>query len=129
VPGREFPHGHVQRGRDRAPDRLVRPGFDLAGAPQPLQGHRPERVQQHGLAHAAQPGQHHAPLRAAVGNPLEDHLELADLAVAPGEFGRSLPRAGGIRVTHRIHGRASARLPGTVKAPRLGHGIGLYDHV
>src|SRR2546429_77413 len=67
--------------------------------------------------------------RAAGGAPLEDHLELADLAVAPGEFGRSLPRAGGIRVTHRIHGRASARLPGTVKAPRLGHGIGLYDHV
>ena len=31
--GREFPHGHVHRGRDRPPDRLVRPGLDLAGPP------------------------------------------------------------------------------------------------
>jgi hypothetical protein len=104
VPGREFAHRHVQRARHRPPDRLVRPGLDLAGAPQPLEGHRPERVQQHGLADAAQPGEHHAPLRTAPRDPLQHHLELADLPVAPGELGRTLPRAGGIGIAHRVHG-------------------------
>ena len=64
---------------------------------------RPERVQQHGLAHPAQPGQHHAALRPAAGDPLQHHLELAELAVPPGEFGRPLPGAGRVRVPHRIH--------------------------
>jgi len=104
VPGREFAHRHVQRGRDRPADRLIRPGLDLPGAPEPLQGHRPEGIEQHRLADTPEPGEHHAPLRAPPGYPLEHHLELPDLPVAPGEFWRSLPRAWGVRITHRIHG-------------------------
>ena len=83
VPWRQLAHGHVQGARYGPPDRLVRPRLELAGAPEPLHRHRPERVEQHGLAHSAQPGQHHAALGAAASHPLEHDLELADLAVPP----------------------------------------------
>ena len=56
------------------------------------------------LADAAKTGEHHAPFRPPAGYPLQHDLELADLPVAPGQFGRPLPRAGGIRIAHRIHG-------------------------
>ena len=89
---------------DRPPDRLLRPRLDLARPPQPLQRHRPERVQQHGLAHPAQPGEHHAAFRPAAGYPFQHHLELAELTVAAGQFGRALASSGRIRIPDRVHG-------------------------
>jgi hypothetical protein len=103
VPRRQFPDRHVQGARDRPADRLLRPRLDLAGAPQPLQRHGPERVQQDGLAHPAQPGQHHAALRPAAGDPFQHDLELAELTVSAGQLGRALPGAGRVRVPHRVH--------------------------
>jgi hypothetical protein len=93
----------VQRGRDRPSDRLVGPGLDLARAPQPLHGHGLERVEQDGLADAAQAGDDHAALGTATGHPLEHDFELLQLSVTPGELRRTLPGAGGIGIAHRVH--------------------------
>jgi hypothetical protein len=41
-------------------------------------------VEQHGLADAAQPGEHHAAFRTPAGDPLQDHLELAELTIPAG---------------------------------------------
>jgi len=117
VPGRQFPHRHVQRGGDRPADRLFRPGLDLPGSPEPLQRHGPERVQQHGLADAAQPGQHHAAFRAAAGYSFQDHFELAKLAVTAGQFRRTLACAGRIRIPHWVH--VSNPMARSSKIPRL----------
>jgi hypothetical protein len=103
VPGRQLAHGHVQGGGDGAADRLVGPRLDLAGAPQLLDGHRPERVEQHGLADSAQPGEDHAPLRAAAGDSLQHDVELLQLAVATGELGRPLAGTGGVGIAYGVH--------------------------
>ena len=103
VPGRQFPHRHVQRGGDRPPDRLLRPRLDLARPPQPLQCHRAERIQQHGLADPAQPGKHHAAFRAAARYPFQHHFELAKLTVAPGQFGGPLASPGRIGIPNGVH--------------------------
>ena len=117
VPGRQLADGHVQRAGDRPPDRLLGPGLDLAGAPQPLHRHRPEGVQQHGLADAAQPGQHHAALRPAAGDPLQHDLELGDLTVTAGQLGRPLSGARRVRISHGVH--AIGAYAGSSKIPRL----------
>ena len=90
---------------ERQPQRLVGPGLDLAGAPGALDGEAAQRVQQHGLADAAQPGEHHAAVGPAGGDPLEGDLELPQLAVAAGELGRALPGAGRVGVPDRVHDR------------------------
>ena len=104
VPGRQLSHGHVQGPGNRPPDRLIRPGLDLAGTPEPLHRHRPERVEQHGLADAAQPGQDHAALGAAARDPLEHDLKLPDLTVTAGQLRRPLPGTRGIGIAYGIHG-------------------------
>ena len=81
----------------------VGPGLDLAGAPAGADRHRAQRVEQHGLADAAQAGEHQAALGPAARDPLEDDLERVELAVAAGQLGRPLTGAGGVRVAHRIH--------------------------
>jgi hypothetical protein len=101
----------VQRPRDRPPDGLLGPCLDFPGPPQALHRHRPERVEQDGLADPAQAGQHHAALGTPARDSLEYHLELADLAVAPGELGRALARPGSVGVPYRVHS------------------IGLYDQI
>ena len=103
MPRGELTHRHVQGGRDRAPDRLLGPRLDLPGAPQPLHRHRPERVEQHGLADAAQARQHHAAFGPPARHAFQDDLELADLTIAPGQLRRPLASAGGIRVPYRVH--------------------------
>ena len=105
VPGRELADRHVQRARDRAADGLVGPRLELARSPQALQCHRPERVEQHGLADAAQAGEHHGPLGPGPGHSLEYHLELADLPVSPGELRRPLPGTGRVGVPYGVHDR------------------------
>ena len=103
VPWRKFADRHMQRARYRPPDRLIRPGLDLAGSPQPPDSHRPERVEQHRLPDAPQPGQHHAALGPTTGDALEHHLELADLTIATGELRRALPSAWSIGIAYRVH--------------------------
>src|SRR5262249_8518928 len=80
-------------------------GLQLPGPPQPLQGHRPERVEQHGLPDAAQPGEHHAPLGPGAGDALQHDLKLAYLPVPPGELGRALTGTRGIGASYGVHDR------------------------
>ena len=103
MPRRDLADRHVHRGGDRAPDRLLGPGLDLAGPPQSLQCHRPERVQQHRLADPAQPGEHHAALRAAAGHALEHDFKLPDFPVAAGQLRWPLTGSGSVGVAHRVH--------------------------
>ncbi len=95
--------GHVQRGRDRPAQRLVGPRLDLAGAPQAGDGLRPQRVEQHGLADAAQAGEDERALGPAARDPLEDDLEHLQLAVSAGQLGWALTGAGRIGIANRIH--------------------------
>jgi hypothetical protein len=100
----ELADRHVQGGGDRAAQRLVRPRLDLAGAPEPADRRRPQRVEQHRLAHAPQAGEHQAAFRAAAGDPFQHHVEGVQLAPASGQLRRALAGAGSVRVAHRIHG-------------------------
>ena len=104
------PHGEVadravQRGRERAAEVGLRPGLDLARPPARADGHRAQLAEQHGLADAAQTGEHEAALGAAAGHALEHDLERVELAVAAGQLGRPLTRAGGEGVAHGVHDR------------------------
>ena len=84
---------------------LVGAGLELAGAPVPAYGRRAQRVEQHRLADAAQPGEHQAALGAAARDPLEHDVEGAQLLVATGQLGRALAGAGRVRVPDRVHDR------------------------
>jgi hypothetical protein len=55
---------------------------------------RAQRVEQHGLADAAQAGEHEAALGPAAGDPLEDDVEGVQLAVAPASSGGRCPAPG-----------------------------------
>ena len=88
---------------DRAAQRLVGPGLDLAGAPEPADRLRAQRVEQHGLADAAQAGEDQAALGPAAGDALQHDVEDVQLPAAPGQLGRALAGAGGVRVAYRIH--------------------------
>ena len=101
--------GHVQRGGDRAAQRLVGPRLDLAGAPEPADGLRAQRVEQDRLADAAQAGEHQAALGAAAGDPLQDDVEDVQLAAAAGQLGRALAGARRVGVADRIHAYAPYR--------------------
>jgi hypothetical protein len=94
---------HVQGGGDRPAQRLLRPGLDLAGAPAARDGRRAQLVEQHGLADAAQPGEHQRAFRPAVRDALQHDVERRQLGVAAGQLGRALAGAGGVRVPHGIH--------------------------
>jgi hypothetical protein len=97
----------VQGAADRPADRLIRPGLDLPSPPQALDRHRPERIQQHSLAYAAQPGQDHAAFWPATGNALEHDLELSELPVPPGKLRGALAGSRRVRISHWIHGIAA----------------------
>ena len=99
----ELADGEVQRRGERPAQRLVGPRLELAGPPAAPDRRRAQRVEQHGLAHAAQPGEHDAALRAATGDPLQDHVEGVELDVAAGQLGRPLAGAGRVRVADRVH--------------------------
>ena len=99
----ELADRHVQRGRQRAAQRLVGPRLDLAGAPEPADGLRSQRVEQHGLADAAQAGEDEAAFRAAAGDALEHDVEDGQLPVATGQLGRALAGAGSVRIAYGIH--------------------------
>ena len=90
---------------ERPSQAAVRAGLELAGAPAAADGRAAHGVEQHGLAHAAQAGEHQAALGAAAGDALEHDVERRQLAVAAGQLGRALPGAGGVRVAHRVHDR------------------------
>ena len=89
--------------RERPAQRLVGAGLELAGPPAAAYGGTAQRVEQHRLADAAQPGQHQRALRAAAGDPLQHDVERRQLLVAAGELGRALAGAGGVRVPDRVH--------------------------
>ncbi len=89
----------------RAPKRLVGTGLDLPGAPQSSDRLRPQRVEQHGLADAAQSGEDEAALGPPSGHPLEHDVELPKLPVASGQLWWPLAGAWRIRVAYRIHDR------------------------
>ena len=57
---------------------------------------RAQRVEQHRLADAAQPGEHDRALGPAAGDPLEHDVEGVELLVATGQLGRPLAGAGGV---------------------------------
>ena len=100
----ELADRHVQRGRDRAAQRLVGAGLDLAGAPEPADGGGAQRVEQHCLADAAQAGEDEAAFGPAAGHPLEDDIERVQFTAASGQLGRPLAGSGRVRVPYRIHG-------------------------
>ncbi len=60
----------VQRARQRPAQPLVGAGLELAGAPAAGGRRRAQGVEQHGLADAAQPGEHQAALGAAARRPV-----------------------------------------------------------
>ena len=94
----------MQRAGQRAAQRLVGAGLELAGPPALADGLAAQRVEQHGLADPAQPGQHQRPLGPVPRDPLQHDVEGAQLLVAAGQLGRSLPGAGRVRVPDRVHG-------------------------
>ena len=79
---------------DRPAQRLLGPRLDLAGAPAAGDRGRAQLVEQHGLADAAQPGEHEGAFGPAVRDPLEDDVEGRELGVAAGQLGRALPAPG-----------------------------------
>ena len=93
----------VQRAGQRPAQPLVGAGLELAGPPATPYGRRAEGVEQHGLADPPQPGEHQAALGTPAGDPLQHHVEGAQLLVTAGQLGRALPRAGGVRVPDRVH--------------------------
>ena len=103
VPGAQLAQRHVQRGGDRPAQRLLGAGLDLARAPAAGDRGRAQLVEQHGLADAAQPGEHERAFRTAVRDALEDDVEGAELGVPAGQLGRPLTGAGGVGVPHGIH--------------------------
>ena len=96
----ELAHRLVQRGGQRPAQRLVGARLELAGAPAAADRGRAQRVEEHRLADAAQPGQDQRALRPLGGHAGEHDVERRELLVAAGELGRSLPGAG--RVGFRI---------------------------
>ena len=101
----ELADGLVQRRGERPAQALVGPGLELAGPPATAYGGRAQGVEQHGLADAAESGQHDAPLRAPVGDPLQHHVERRQLRAPAGQLGRALAGAGRVRVADRVHAR------------------------
>ena len=112
----------VQRSGQRPPQRLVGARLELAGAPALADRRRAQRVEQHRLADAAQPGQHQRALRAPAGDPLEHDVERRELLVAAGELGRSLTGAGRVGVPDRVHDRTVSRcLAGSLDRASVSH--------
>ena len=105
----------VQRAGQRPAQRLVGPRLELAGPPALAHRLAAQRVEQHGLADPAQPGQHQRPLGPTPRHPLEHHVERAHLLVAAGQLGRPLPGTGRVGVPDRVHGYdgmgPSSRIP------------------
>ena len=112
-PMAELAHRLVERAAQRAAQSLAGPGLELAGPPALAHGGAAQRVEQHRLADAAQPGEHEAALGTALGDPLEHDLERGELLVATGELGRALARAGGVRVPDRVHDQTISANLGT----------------
>ena len=110
----ELAHGLVRGRGERSAQPLVGARLELAGAPVGPHGRPAQRVEQHGLADAAQAGQHDRALGATAGDALEHDVEGAQLLVTAGELGRALARARGVRVRDRVHARRLyASLPET----------------
>ena len=95
----------VQRARQRLAEPLVGARLELAGPPAPADRLAAQRVEQDGLADAAQSGEDQAALGAVLRDPLEDDVERAQLLVPPRELGRTLAGAGRVRVPDRVHAR------------------------
>jgi hypothetical protein len=99
----EFADGLVQRRGQRPAQPLVGTGLQLAGAPMPPDRGRAQGVEQHSLANPSEPGQHEGALRPTAGDALEYDVERAQLLIATGQLGRSLPGARRVRVPDRVH--------------------------
>ena len=63
----------------------------------------PHLIQQHGLAHTAQPHHHDALCRPAKLDPLQPYFDISFNDGATGQFGLRAPGAGSIGVSKRIH--------------------------
>ena len=87
----------------RTAQPLVGTRLQLAGAPVGAHRGRAQRVEQHGLADATQPGQHDRALRPPLRDALEHDVEGPQLGVTTGELGRALAGAGGVGVPDRVH--------------------------
>ena len=96
----------MDRRTEGAAQRLIRPRLQLAGPPTRAHSRRTQRIEEHGLADPAQPGEDDRALRAATGNSLQHHVEGLELLIPPGEFGWALARPGGIGVANWIHDRS-----------------------
>ena len=106
----DLAHRHVQRGRDRTAQRLVRPGLDLAGPPEPLDRRERSALSSTVFPTPRSPVSTSDALGAASGDPLQDDVELRELTVATGQLGRSLTGAGRVRVPDGIHDRTIWRV-------------------
>jgi hypothetical protein len=111
----ELAHRHVQRCRQGAAQRLIRTSLEFACPPMGSDRRRPKGVEQHGLSHPTQPGQHHGPLRAPPRHPFQRHVERVQLLVATGQLGGPLPRAGRVGIADRVHDRTVCRSLASVR--------------
>ncbi len=126
----DLTHGHVQRRRQRPAQVLIGPGLDLAGAPAPRDRRGAKLIEQDRLADAAQPGEHDAAFGSAAGDPFEHHVEGVELLRPAGELGRTLPRAGSVRVADRVHRSmvTASRTDASLLPPRVADaGIRIID--
>ena len=96
----ELAHGLVERRRQRPAQPLVGPGLELAGAPATSYGGRAQRVEQHGLADAAQPGQHDAALGPPFATRSSTTSKARSCASRPASSGGRWPAPGayGLRI-------------------------------
>ena len=70
----------------------------------------PENVQEHGLAHAAQPGEDHSPVGAAQLGTGDQEVEGLDFRLAAAEDFRAQARAGAVGVGSEVHAGNSMRV-------------------
>ena len=103
APGKHGADRLVQGAGERPAQTLVRSGLELAGAPALADRRRAQRVEQDRLADPAKPGEHQGSLRSPLRHALEYDVERGQLLVAPGQFGRALACARGVRVADRVH--------------------------
>jgi hypothetical protein len=101
----ELADRHVQGGADGSSQPLVRTCLELARSPVRANRGRPQRIEQHGLAHATQTGQDDGALGFGPGDALEHHVEGAQLVVSAGELWRALAGARGVRISDGVHDR------------------------
>ncbi len=98
----QFADRRMKRGPPAVGAGIGRGGISSLPVPNPRAHRRgPQRVEQHRLADAPQPGKYDRALRPPPSNPFEEDVEGLQLGVAAGQLRWALAGAGGIGVSDR----------------------------